>query len=105
MKNLIETAEQYIKDNPRCTVAGLAESLSISRHRARTLASQLEVGGRIHKTHVPGSTLSYLTHGPKPKGALVIAHPTDMPKQVVVSHWPKPTIAPQSWLSALEWKP
>ena len=101
MNTLIGSAEQYVKDNPRCKVADLAEALSISRHRARTLASEMELTGRIYKTRIPGSRRSYLTHGIKPKEASKEAYCSGMPKQVIVGEWEPPAIAPQSWLSAL----
>lgn len=101
MNTLIGSAEQYVKDHPRCRISEMAEHLSISRHHARTLASQLEVSGAIHKVRVPGSKASFLSHGKKPPQASLEPLSSGMPKQVIVGEWEPPAIAPQSWLSAL----
>lgn len=101
MNTLIGTAEQYVKDNPRCKIADLAEYLSISRHRARTLASDLERSKRIYKTRVPGSRVPYLTHGFKPKEASKEPYCNGMPKQVIVGEWDKIEIKPQGIFAAL----
>lgn len=95
MKTLIETAEQYIKDHPRCRIAEMAENLSISRHHARTLASQLEVSGAVHKVRVPGSKASFLSHGKKPPQASIEPYSSGMPKQVIVGEWTPMDIKPQ----------
>lgn len=95
MNTLIQTAEQYVKDHPRCKVEELAEALSISEHRARTLASEMELTGRIYKTRIPGSRRSYLTHGIKPKQASKEPYCNGMPKQVIVGEWTPMDIKPQ----------
>ena len=101
MKTLSETAEQYIKDHPRCRIMEIAAHMSLSAKRAGTLVSQLEADGKAYRTRIPGSKACFLTHGVRPASAHLEPLSSGMPKQVIVGEWEPPAIAPQSWLSAL----
>lgn len=91
MNTLIATAEQYVKDNPRCLTVDMAIAMSISLKRAQRLVSELALKGYIHKTRVPGSISIFLTHGPGPGEPLG----SGMPKQVIVGEWTPMDIKPQ----------
>lgn len=95
----------FIENRPGSTVNDVMGHMKSTRKAAKAAVRRLEEAGRIHRISKEGATRIRFVVGPKPKPIAKRQANRDHPKQILTDSWTPPPVSPQSWLSALEWKP
>lgn len=97
----------YIGAHPGSTVNDVMGYMQSTRSAAKLVVRRLEEADRIHRISKEGATRIRFMTGPKPKVKAIVRRQAnrDHPKQILTDTWTPPPVSPQSWLSALEWKP
>lgn len=99
-----EQIVDYIENRPGSTVNDVMAHMKSNRAAAKEALRRLEALGLIHRITREGASRIRYSAGPKPKPVKRLST-SDQPKQIQRKTWTAPPVSPQSWLSALEWKP
>lgn len=105
-KTSVEQVERIIKENPGIMTREIFFMTEMSYSVINNAVRRLKNSGRIHRSNEDDGKIMRWAAGP----ADDFVEPVEdegkgQPKQVTVIDWESPKVSPQSWLSALEWKP
>lgn len=102
----VERIERIIEDNPGIMTREIFFMTEMSYSVINNAVRRLKNSGRIHRSNEDDGKIMRWAAGP----AADFIEPEEdegkgLPNQVAVIDWESPKVSPQSWLSALEWKP